>query len=150
MSWDGYNGDTVHDMYVDGFYANCGSDSYFGFDEPAYYVMPYKPKPQKLTPVQKCEREIGNIRGRIGSDKQRIPALRENLAKLEDGTGRYKKILLRLETAEKRLAKNTALLEKKQAELAELKSDYKRRLKIGIVIASICIPIIILSVIASM
>ena len=80
MSWDGYNGDTVHDMYVDGFYANCGSDSYFGFDEPAYYVMPYKPKPQKLTPIQKCEREIGNIRGRIGSDKQRIPALRENLA----------------------------------------------------------------------
>lgn len=149
MSWREYNGDTVHDMYVDGFYSNCESDSYSGYDRPLYYA-PGKPKPQKSTPVQICERKIGTLKDSIIRNKQRIRALEANLAILKEGTRRYRKALDRLILAKKQLETDTKKLEEQTARLARLKTEFKHRLIIGIIIASICILIIIISIIASL
>lgn len=149
MSWSEYNGDTVHDMYVDGFYADCESDSYSGYDHPLYYA-PGTPKPQKSTPIQKCERKIGRLKGSIMRNNQRIRALEANLATLKEGTRRYRKILDRLTLAKKQVETDTKKLEEQMAKLVRLKTEFKRRLIIGIIIASICIPIIIISIIESL
>lgn len=149
MSWREYNGDTMHDMYVDGFYANCESDSYSGYDRPLYYA-PGKRKPQKSTPIQNCERKIGKLKEIIIQNKQRIRALEANLAILKEGTRRYRKALDRLILAKKQLETDTKKLEEQTAKLAMLKANFRRRLIIGIIIASICIPIIIISIIVSL
>lgn len=149
MSWSEYNGDPVHDMYVDGYYANCESDSYGGYNYPVYYG-PITPKPRRRTPIQKCKREIGRLKDSITRNEQRIIALEAELATMKEGSKSYRKTLNRLTFAKTRLEIDTKKMEEQSAKLARFKADYRHRLIIGIIIASICIPIILLCIIASL
>lgn len=147
MSWSEYNGDTVHDMYVDGMYANCGNNPYSDCDEQGGYIYaPAALKPEKLTPIQKCQRSIGRLQAAIDNDRRRLAKREAYLAKVKEDSRKYRKGLNRIREAEERLARNTQALEEKRAELAVLKRDYRKRLAIGLSLLCLAIASIMLCI----
>ena len=140
--WSGYNGDTVHDMWVDGMYGQDGYDDSYGYTRNYGGYVPMK---------RKRRSELERARSRVESQMAVIKSYHRKIANVEAKLSRNPSdtnIMKRLHKLRRALAEEEARLPvlKEQLAQAEKKRTAKLiKILIGLIIWTVCITIIILA-----